>query len=357
MESSPIWGRLILCLGVFSIGISLLSAPTFAATDPAELMIRSGVELRRQGRNEDALPKFQGAYELSRSSRAAAQLGLCEQTLEMWEEAEQHLSEALLGQSDPWVTRNRKVLEEARARGRENLVSVQLLVEPAEAMITVNDVTVGRAAEASTVWLKEGDLLVTASLAGFESQSFKRRMKAGDSTQVKMKLAKPTAPPRISAAASSTEAPPQSAPLGGPAATDVQASDSVHAEPRNWRPYVGWGAVGVGTVGLGVGLLGYLAHNNAVSGFNKLGCLKGEGVIVGPEGCEGFDKDVGSAKTQVAVGLIGAAVFGGLGAWLLTSGGSGANTESAVGPIWGVCKPEGGVYPGAGLSVGCRGQF
>jgi len=186
--SSPNRVRLVSCLGVVLLGVSLFPQQIHAATDSAELMIRTGVELRRQGRNQDALPKFQGAYELSRSSRAAAQLGLCEQTLKMWEDAEQHLSEALLGQSDIWVTRNRKVLEDALSKGRENLASVQLAVRPPEAMISINDITVGRAEEGRTVWLKEGDLLITASLAAYESQSVKRKVKAGESTQITMQL-------------------------------------------------------------------------------------------------------------------------------------------------------------------------
>jgi len=93
------YGVALLCL----VGLAAISGSEAVASDNAEILIRKGVELRRRGRDSDASALFRQAYELSHTPRAAAQLGLCEQALGQWLEAEGHLSEALLAESDPWI--------------------------------------------------------------------------------------------------------------------------------------------------------------------------------------------------------------------------------------------------------------
>src|SRR5262245_7061850 len=60
-----------------------------------EALIKSGVSLREQGKDEAALREFQRAHELSRAPRALAQIALAEQALGRWIDAEAHLEEAL----------------------------------------------------------------------------------------------------------------------------------------------------------------------------------------------------------------------------------------------------------------------
>lgn len=70
--------------------------PAVAAGWHEEIFIRKGVELRRKGRNQEALAEFQKAFfEVAHTPRAAAQLGLCEQSLGNWLRAHLHLSDAL----------------------------------------------------------------------------------------------------------------------------------------------------------------------------------------------------------------------------------------------------------------------
>ena len=61
----------------------------------AEALIRQGVELRAQKKDERALPLFEKAYQLSRTPRTAGQLGLVEIALGYFVDAEKYLSEAL----------------------------------------------------------------------------------------------------------------------------------------------------------------------------------------------------------------------------------------------------------------------
>src|SRR5687767_13732162 len=97
----------------------LLPAAAAHAQGP-EALIKRGVELRRQGEDQAALREFQRAHALAPTPRAAAQIGLAEQALERWTDAEAHLNEALRARNDPWIRKNRAVLEESlrTVRGR-----------------------------------------------------------------------------------------------------------------------------------------------------------------------------------------------------------------------------------------------
>ena len=66
-----------------------------SAATTAEGLIKEGLELRRAGRDSDALAKFESAYNQSKTPRAAAQWGLCLQAVSRWSEADPLLAEAL----------------------------------------------------------------------------------------------------------------------------------------------------------------------------------------------------------------------------------------------------------------------
>src|SRR5688500_8657616 len=89
----------------------LLAAP---AAEPSEAdLIRRGVAEREQGRDQAALELFREAFDRYRTPRAEAQLGLACQALGRWGEADAHVAAALAHESDPWISTNRKVLEQA----------------------------------------------------------------------------------------------------------------------------------------------------------------------------------------------------------------------------------------------------
>src|ERR1700722_10742247 len=103
-----------LCV-VFSVFSLLASASqVWAATEAeqAEALIREGVQLRAQDQTGRALPLFEKAYRISRTSRTAGQLGLCELELRNYAEAELHLAEALAGPDHPWIAKNRATLKQ-----------------------------------------------------------------------------------------------------------------------------------------------------------------------------------------------------------------------------------------------------
>src|SRR5260221_25029 len=88
----------------------LANLPRAAAQD-ADAFIKQGIALRRALKEQEALTAFRRAYELAPSPRAVAQIGLAEQALGRWADAEAHLLTALEAVSDPWIDKYRTPLE------------------------------------------------------------------------------------------------------------------------------------------------------------------------------------------------------------------------------------------------------
>ncbi len=98
---------------IFSTNILLLQITGLVSAEGpsnTKQLSAEAVELRRAGQDAEALPKFEEAYRLSPTPKAAAQLGLCLQALGRWSEADARLSEALKAKDDTWVRKNRDIL-------------------------------------------------------------------------------------------------------------------------------------------------------------------------------------------------------------------------------------------------------
>jgi hypothetical protein len=91
----------------------LLAAPAAPAEPTEAELIRRGVTEREQGHDQAALELFRQAYDRYHTPRAQAQMGLACQALGRWGEADESLSQALSSTTDPWITNNRRALEQA----------------------------------------------------------------------------------------------------------------------------------------------------------------------------------------------------------------------------------------------------
>ena len=123
---------------------ALAVAPAPARAQPAnpaevEELIRQGNDLRRAGKDPMAVPVFQKAYDLERSARTAAQLGLVEAQMGYWVAAERHLSEALSFTRHPWLDRNRAVVDETLKRVQSYIGELGVTGSPSGAEVLVNE--------------------------------------------------------------------------------------------------------------------------------------------------------------------------------------------------------------------------
>ncbi len=102
-----------------------------------EELIEQGVALRRERKDNEALERFRRAYELRPTARAQAQIGLAEQALGKWADAERDLSAATKVDDDPWIQKNQKALARALAETAQHLawLRIDTNVEHAEVLI------------------------------------------------------------------------------------------------------------------------------------------------------------------------------------------------------------------------------
>lgn len=112
-----------------------LWAPEAAAqSKDAEALVDEGVELRREGRDAEALARFERAYELQPSARALAQIGLAEQALGRWVSAHGHLVRAI-AEGGPWIEEHREALGRALSVVRDRVGRVSVHVDAPEARV------------------------------------------------------------------------------------------------------------------------------------------------------------------------------------------------------------------------------
>ncbi len=137
----------------------------------AEALIRQGVELRSQGKDERALPLFEKAYQLSRTPRTAGQLGLVEMALGYYVDAERYLGEAVSSPDHPWVAKNLATLKSQLATAKGMIGELAISGEPMGAEVWVNGKQVGRLPLPAPIRLDKGRAEIQIRAAGYVATS------------------------------------------------------------------------------------------------------------------------------------------------------------------------------------------
>jgi hypothetical protein len=104
-------------------------APLASAQAPLPCPVGSAIEAERERgrvargalRDEEALTIFTNLYGCTLAPEDRARQGITEGALQRWAEAETHLRESLARGDDPWIARNRGVLEGALRAAQERL--------------------------------------------------------------------------------------------------------------------------------------------------------------------------------------------------------------------------------------------
>jgi hypothetical protein len=337
--------------GLFVV-LSPLSRAEAQTPDDAETLIRRGIELRKAHDDEGAVRAFQQAYDQVHTPRAAGQLGLAEQALGRWEDAERHVGEALRTASNPWVAKNRATLDEAIGTIQAHIGRVEILGDPGGAEVSVNGRTVGKLPLPDAVRVSAGEVDVEIRAPGFVPAHRTLTIVGGQYQRVALHLTKEaTAPiPTPGPTLAST----QSAPS---AAIAVSASGSSQP-PSQLRTVIKWSAAGVAGVGLAVGVIATIAHGKNVSAFNarQPGCADNNGKAVHADGtpapeCQG---DLNAYRSDTTWAIVGFAAAGAFAAtWLvlqLTEGSHPAGAHQAL--LKPICAPS-----SSGLGIGCAVRF
>jgi len=157
--------RFSLALGALLAG--WLAADPAACAQDADELIRRGVELRKQGRDQEALDAFRSANVVAPTPRALAQMGFAEQALGRWVDADEHLDAAARAAGDSWIARNRQVLELSLAAIHKHLGEIEILGEPRGAEVRVDGRSRGTLPLAGRVRAAVGTVSVEVRAPGY----------------------------------------------------------------------------------------------------------------------------------------------------------------------------------------------
>jgi len=184
-------------VAVFAAGLA--RSAQAQETEEPEALIKQGISLRRKGDDRRAQGYLKRAYDLAKTPRSAAQLGLVEQALGQFYDAQIHLSEAL-ATKDAWVQDNRAQLEESRKFARSKLAKVEITGAPADATIAVGNDPPSALPRDGVVWLTPGESAMVVAAPGRKPFTKTVTAAAGESTRVAVEMPS-DAPPTPAAGA------------------------------------------------------------------------------------------------------------------------------------------------------------
>jgi hypothetical protein len=239
------------------VALMVLAAGPAAGADPADpdALIARGLELRRAGKDREALPLFRQAAEEKRTPRAVAQVGLCELALGLWVEGEDHLQQAVTNKTDPWIRKNERQLKEALENIQGRLGFLDVWGDPAGAKVAVDGHAMGTLPLERPLRLTTGQHSLVIESAGFVTDSRLVQVSVGAVTREHAALA-PVAVAVVPAA------PPPALPPAEPAkqATLVtKPAESTEGEPAASPIYTRWWFwTAIGVVAVAAGGTAYL---------------------------------------------------------------------------------------------------
>jgi PEGA domain len=217
-----------------------------ASAEDVESIVRRGVELRRQGKDLEALALFRSAAATQRAPRVLAQLALAEQSLGLWPQAEADFKEALGATSDPWIVKNRQALDEAEKVVEDHLGSLIVWGTPDGAEVTINGAVVGTLPQTRNLRLPVGSVQLAARAPGFIETTRQVQIGSGALQREHVELAATPKAPEISLAAAPASAKPVVSLEPGATEPGGQPEE---ARPAIYRRWWFWTAIGVVAVG------------------------------------------------------------------------------------------------------------
>jgi hypothetical protein len=284
-----------------------------ADTAEVEALIRQGVDLRQQGRDERALPFFQKAYDLAPTPRTAGQLGLAEMATGYWLDAEQHLAMALESPDHPWVAKNKQALEDALKQVRTNIGDLVIEGGPPGATVTVDKKAVGALPLPGPVRVAKGKVNVEVSAPGYATATSSVHVPGAGQQRLVVTLEK------VAAATGPGPAPPT--PQANPSPRSEPQPPSGQDDGGKLRRQLGWGAaVGAGVL-LAAAVVETVVWQGKRSQFNDPahGCFE-DAPMRGASGCSTYFDSAHTFETLAIIGYAVGAALGATSAVLLLTG-------------------------------------
>lgn len=310
------WVRAALVFGVLATPCAARAGDDRSESDA---LILQGVELRRAGKNGEALEQFQKAYALVPTPRARVQIALALQSLGDWLGAERGLEQGLESADDPWIAEYRETIDGALATVRAHLARLFVEVDVTHGELLLNGVVVHALPLSDAIRVIAGDLDVEARAEGYVPVRRAVHVEAGKDVHETFHL-EPLPPPAPPAART---APPSERRRSVPAAISLGSA----------------GALATG------GVVAWRIREDNVATYNndKL-CLVG--TVTRGQRCGSYATTADAALGVEIGAFTGAAIAAGFSAWFFWTPAKHSSTTAR-----GFCGPSGL------LGVSCAGRF
>jgi len=308
----------LIAFGPLAVGLG----PLAVAADYESLM-RDAVSKRRAGDDTAALKLFQQAYELNKTPKALAQMGLAEQALGRWGAADKHLRQALeTGATDAWIKKNRAAIATSLDTIAAHVGQLDVIGQPPGADVRIDGEEIGQLPLGHPITVTAGGIAVEVSARGYLPILRSTTVSAGKLTRELFNL-QPIAPVADqtatghSGSSGATEptavvVPPTrtvSTSDGSGGSTDHGGSTPA-AAPASHSSRLPWvlTAGGLSVASVAFGVVEHLSWQNKVSSFASMSAYGTTFPNKGGPGCQSLYDDGQSAKLRAFVGYgLGAA--------------------------------------------------
>jgi hypothetical protein len=237
----------------------LVSLAASARAEDADALLRRGTELRRSGRDREALAEFQKAAAINETPRVLAQIALAEQALGIWIDAEAHLKKALASENDLWIRKNTSALDGALKVIKQHLASIEVWGGPDGAEVLLDSKVVGHLPSVDAVRVDAEEVFLQVRAPGYVTLERTLKVQLGGLLRERVEL-RPVPPPQAAPPAAdvadsapaaggaqgarvaadhpvaSREAPPPvAAPERGPLAVDASVGPRIVSRDLSWN--------------------------------------------------------------------------------------------------------------------------
>jgi len=174
--------RRIACLLVLALALGPTAA--WAERDDPDGLIGQGLKAMRKGDYQAALDAFRRAHRARPTPRSHTEIGLAEQALHLWVEAEADLASALAEPGDAWLQEHRPLIEKALADIRSHLGLLSIESGPPGAEVEIDGKPRGLLPLTAPIFLRPGP--ATVEITAPERQPWRRQVDivSGETTRV-----------------------------------------------------------------------------------------------------------------------------------------------------------------------------
>jgi len=251
---------------LIAFSLALGQGQAQAEGDESDALINQGLKAMRKGDYQAALEAFQRAHQARPSTRSRTEIGLAEQALHRWVEAETDLAGTLSEKAeDAWLESHRSLLEKALADVHTHLGMLTVETGPRGAQVKINGELRGLLPLSRPLFLLPGTVQIEITAPERRPWRSEAQIKLGETTPL-APIFEPLEPPPVMPAAS--------------VAGTGDADHSRWTEPKILR-LVGWLAVAAGSAAAGTGA--YLLSGSQAGSSRRLAgieCLALGGAVV-----------------------------------------------------------------------------